>query len=258
MGKNSERLVVKSYHPSRERQRILLTAGFVIISFFVGLLLGGKWFDVEMVEKRALDRMVIEKNAQMRIQQHQLSAAQLASEVDKGALETVRLELSHMQQILADNTNELTLYRSLLQKENAGQGLLISDFSLVGNEAGDYGYQLILQQRAGKLKTIKVTATFVVDGEQSGQSVSLEMPELDSEQEKSTMGLEFRYFYVHEGIIKLPADFKPLLVRVKIWPVGQSRKVIEREFPWQLESGRNITIEETYFEKEVESQKVEL
>jgi hypothetical protein len=223
--------------------------GFIIVSFFAGLLLGGKWFDVEMVEKRQFGRSLQEKNARIRIQQHQLSAALLASEVDRAALETVRLELSQMQTTLLDNINELTLYRNLLQNEAAGQTLLISDFSMSEADSGDYAYRLIVQQRAGKLKTIKVTASIVVEGElgepgeQTEQTTSLDLAQLDPEQEKTTMGMEFRYFYVHDGIIKLPKDFKPLRVRVKIWPAGQSRKAIEREFSWQLEFDKNITTE---------------
>ena len=234
-----ERLVVKPYNPRRERQKLLLAAGAVIVSLFIGLLLGGQWFGWQMSAKRQLEADYADLQQQNQQLSQQLTTAQLNSEVDGNALEVVRSELSKLQGTLADTEEELSFYRNLLQQEGVAQGLSISGLSLTAGDEGNYNYQLVVQQRAGKLKTIKVTTKVEVEGVLDGEAKTLKLNEFDPEQDKDYMYLKFRYFYVHDGGLVLPEGFEPGKVTVRVWPAGQSKKQIKRQFDWHVETERS-------------------
>ncbi len=231
----NERLMVSAYRPDRRRQWLLLIIGLVVASFFIGLVSGGRWFESSMVEKRQLQRDFDALQQEQQQLQQRLANAELTSEVDRNALESVRLELSTLQGNLSDAQDELSFYRNLLQQEGAAQGLIISAFSLTTNDTGGFGYRMVVQQRAGKLKKIKVTAAVKVVGMFEGVETLLKLTDLDPELEKASLSLQFRYFYIHDGTLMLPEGFEPQVVRVKVWPAGQKKKAIEREFEWQVE-----------------------
>ena len=232
---DEERLIVKPYNPRRERQRLLLAIALVIASLFIGLLLGSRWFEHEMAARRQLEQDLEQLQQQQQNVQLQLATAELASEVDRNALESVRLELSTLQGKLANTEEELSFYRNLLQQEGAASGLMISGLTLASGEEESFDYRLVVQQRAGKLKTIKVTTVLEVEGLLDGELKTLKLNELDPEQNEYYMYLRFRYFYVHDGTIMLPKGFEPGLVTVKVWPAGQSKKAVSRQFEWKLQ-----------------------
>lgn len=214
---------------------MLLAYGVAIAGLLAGLIIGGRWFSAEMVAKRQLqaDFEVLQQEQQALRQQ--LANAELTSEVDRKALESVRLGLATLQSKLANTQDELSFYRNLLQQEGAAQGLMVSAFSITPGENNDFSYRMVVQQRAGKLKKIKVTATLDVIGIKAGEEELLTLAELDPEQGKALLSLQFRYFYVHDGNLVLPDGFEAQKVRVKVWLAGQSKKVVEREFDWQVE-----------------------
>ncbi|MGS2724808.1 DUF6776 family protein [Porticoccus sp. GXU_MW_L64] len=233
---DQDRLVVTPYNPRRYRQKWLLAVAAVIVSLFIGLLLGGQWFDWQMAEKRQLvDEYAGLQQSHGELTQA-LASAELNSQVDSAALETVRVELSRLQGELAESREQLRLYRNLLQKEGVATGLIINGFDLYRTDAGGFEYQLIVQQRAGKLKTVKVTASVQVLGAMGEGSKKLSLKELDPEQDKDTLSLEFRYFTIHQGELQLPEGFEPQKVVVQVWLAGQAKKKVEQEFQWRLET----------------------
>ena len=233
---DQDRLVVTPYNPRRQRQKWLLAIAAAILSLFLGLLLGGQWFDWQMVEKRRLAEQFAQLQRDHDELNQTLASAQLNSQVDSAALETVRVELSKLQGDLAESREQLRLYRNLLQKEGVATGLIINGFDLYRNDADELEYQLIVQQRAGKLKTVKVTASVEVVGTLAADNKQLPLSELDPEQEKATLQLEFRYFSIHQGTLQLPEGFAPQKVIVKVWLAGQASKKVEQEFQWRLET----------------------
>ncbi|MDM3872597.1 hypothetical protein QSV34_14685 [Porticoccus sp. W117] len=233
---DQDRLVVTPYNPRRRQQIWVLAIAAAILCLFVGLLLGGQWFDWQMKEKRRVQAEYEQLQRDHEEQTQALTSAQLNSQVDSAALETVRVELSRLQGELAESREQLRLYRNLLQKEGVAQGLIINGFDLYRTDTGELEYQLIVQQRAGKLKTVKVTASVQVLGVIGDDSKTFSLKELDSEQDKDTLALEFRYFTIHQGVLQLPDGFEPQNVLVQVWPAGQAKKKVEQEFQWRLEA----------------------
>ncbi|MCV6605791.1 MAG: hypothetical protein OIF34_10825 [Porticoccaceae bacterium] len=233
---DQDRLVVTPYNPRRRRQKWLLAIAAAIASLFVGLLLGGQWFSWQLEEKRQLaDEYARLQQAHDELNQA-LASAQLNSQVDSSALESVRVELSRLQGELAESREQVRLYRNLLQKEGGAQGLIINGFDLYRTDAGELEYQLIVQQRAGRLKSLKVTASVRVLGAVGANSKEFSLKALDPEQDRDTLALEFRYFAIHQGELQLPDGFEPQKVVVQVWPAGQSKKKVEQEFQWRLEA----------------------
>lgn len=232
---NQERLIVRPYNPRRERQKLLLAVAMVALSLIVGLLLGGQWFGHEMKQRRQLAIDLQTRDKQLAETQQQLATAELAAEVDRNALESVRLQLSELQGELASNEEELSFYRNLLQEGGAATGLVISGLTLTQGDDGVLNYRLVVQQRAGKLKTIKVTTVLEVEGTQDGEHKTLTLGDVDPEQNDYYMYLTFRYFYVHDGTVSLPDGFEPNQITVKVWPAGQNKQAVSRQFEWKLE-----------------------
>lgn len=232
---NEERLIVKPYNPARERQRLLFAIGLMLVCLFAGLLLGGQWFESEMIAKRDLQDEFDKLEERHELLQQRFATAELATEVDRSALETVRKELSQLRGQLADTEEELSFYRNLLQQEGVTTGLMISGFTVTRAEQ-ELNYRLVVQQRTRRFKTIQVKAKVTLQGTSDGEAVQLALSELDPEQESDPLAMKFRYFYVHDGTLRLPEGIEPTSVTVKVWQSGQAKKAIERQFDWLIEA----------------------
>jgi hypothetical protein len=230
---NDSKLVVRHYSVKRQRKiAALVVAGFVAI-FLLGIVLGGQWFESEMRAKRGLTFELEQlQQAQVTLQQ-QLINAETAGEIDRAALEQVRKTVVELQGQLADNREELKLYRNLMQDKSLS-GLSVGELSLTSLGGSDVAYRLVLLNRAAALKPIAVKLGMNVDGVLNGEVASISLDQLDEQQKSYPAKLAFKYFGVVQGILRLPDGFAPETVRTELWQNGQ-RSSVKESFRWQLE-----------------------
>lgn len=231
----SHKLVVRPHKPDNRKREIglwLLLAGTV---FSVGILLGMQLFDQAMVDKREQADELEVLQVQFGEISQKLVNAELASNVDRVALEYVRQLVTSLQSEMAVDEEELGLYRNLLQEGGSESGLLIGDLLLKQHsEQGGLTYRLVVQQKEKKLKRIKVSIKIDVLGVQDGKEVTIGLENFDDQLEQSPIKAEFKYFHVVEGALAIPPGFQPQLIAVYLMKVGVSSSQVERQFDWRV------------------------
>ncbi|HEB27645.1 hypothetical protein LCGC14_2255890 [marine sediment metagenome] len=231
----SHKLVVRPYKPDNRKREIalwLLLAGAI---FFVGVLLGMQLFDQAMVDKRQqADELEVLQVQLDEVSQKRVNA-ELASDVDRIALEHVRQLVTSLQSEMAVDEEELGLYRNLLQEGGSESGLLIGALMLKQHSEQDgITYRLVVQQKEKKLKRIKVSIKIDVVGVQDGKEVTISLENFDDQLEQSPITTEFKYFHVVEGILAIPLGFQPRVIAVSLMKVGVSSSQVERQFDWRV------------------------
>ena len=231
----SHKLVVRPHRPDNRKREInlwLLLAGTV---FLAGILLGMQLFDQAMVEKRQQADELEELQAQFDEVSQKLINAELASSVDRVALEHVRQLVTSLQSEKAVDDEELGLYRNLLQEGGSENGLLIGKLLLKQHtEKEGIAYRLVVQQKEKKLKRIKVSIKVDVVGVQDGKEVTIGIENFDDQVEQSPIKAEFKYFHVVEGVLTMPPGFQPRVIAVSLMKVGVSSSQVERQFDWRV------------------------
>ncbi|MBQ0713209.1 MAG: hypothetical protein KBT53_09630 [Porticoccus sp.] len=231
----SHKLVVRPHKPDNRKREIglwLLLAGTV---FFVGILLGMQLFDQAMVDKRQQADELEVLQVQFGEISQKLANAELASNVDRVALEYVRQLVTSLQSEMAVDEEELGLYRNLLQEGGSESGLLIGELLLKQHsEQEGITYRLVVQQKEKKLKRIKVSIKIDVVGVQDGKEVTISLENFDDQLERSPIKTEFKYFHVVEGVLKIPSGFQPRVIAVSLMKVGVSSSQVERQFDWRV------------------------
>lgn len=231
----SHKLVVRPYKPDNRKREIglwLLLAGTV---FSVGILLGMQLFDQAMVDKRRqADELEVLQVQLDEISQKRVNA-ELASNVDRIALEHVRQLVTSLQSEMAVDEEELGLYRNLLQEGGSESGLLIGELLLKQHSEQDgITYRLVVQQKEKKLRRIKVSIKIDVVGVQDGNEVTIGLENFDDQLEQSPIKTEFKYFHVVEGVLAIPLGFQPRVIAVSLMKVGVSSSQVERQFNWRV------------------------
>jgi hypothetical protein len=212
----------------------------IIIVIFVGILFLGKLWgtkvssqDLAQIER--LQTETVELKAQLAEKAGELSRVALSAEVDTAALEKSRLGMIGLQRQIYQRDEELKLYRELLQDNNQPKGLSVGGLSLVALEDGRIRYRWVARQKTAKMKTLSVYAEMWVLGRQGEEEVSLSLADLDEEVKRLPIKLEFKYFSINQGILKLPEGFEPEQVRVALRYTWMDKTQSDQKFDWEIE-----------------------
>lgn len=232
-----QKLVVQPYQPGRRRIEAVLYLSLALLLFALGYVLGSQYFDESMVEKKQHQRELEQLRLQTEDMAQRLANAELASSIDRVALEKVRKVVTSLQTELAVDKEELGLYRNLLQRDSAKTGLQIGELLLrpVPEMPTSVAYRLFVQQKEVKLTRVKVNLDMTLHGLQGGKQISLALESLDDQFEQSPVEAEFKYFHLLEGVMTLPPGFVPQELAVTVWKKGVSSSRVERHFDWRVE-----------------------
>jgi multidrug efflux pump subunit AcrA (membrane-fusion protein) len=232
-----QQLVVTPHRPAQRRIEITLWLSLSVFLFLLGLMLGYRLFDDAMVEKRQQQRELERLQLQIGQMEQKLANAELASKIDRVALEQVRQVVTSLQTELAVDKEELGLYRNLLQSGGVKTGLQIGELMLryTPDVPGAIAYRLVVQQKETKLKRIKVKLSMTLNGLQDGKPLSLSLDSVDEQFETSPVDAQFKYFHILEGVMTLPSGFVPQELVVAAWKKGVSSSRVERAFDWRLD-----------------------
>jgi hypothetical protein len=237
MSDYNQQLVVQPYQPGRRRIEIVLSLSLAVLLFVLGYMLGSQYFSEAMVEKKVQQQELEQLRLQTGEMAQRLANAELASNIDRAALEQVRQVVTSLQTELAVDKEELGLYRNLLQSDGVKTGLLVGELLLrsVPDAPNSVSYRLVVQQKEAKLKRIKVNIAMTLNGLQDGKQVSLTLESLDEQFDQSPIETEFKYFHLLEGVASLPPNFVPQELVVAAWKNGISSSRVERRFDWQVD-----------------------
>jgi hypothetical protein len=227
--------IVITYRPG---QGYWLVGGLlvvVIVALFLGRYWGSKVFDREMLEKVELEKRTTQLEAELIENNRNLSRISLSAEVDAVALENTRQEMIELQRQIYRRGEELKLYQELLQDKNQPKGLSVSDLNLVAMDDGRFKYRWVARQKTVKMQTLSVYSEIWILGMQGDQEVSLPLDMLDDQVKKLPIKLEFKYFSINQGIVRLPEGFEPEQVRITLRYTWMKEVQSDQKFDWKLE-----------------------
>jgi hypothetical protein len=227
--------IVITYRPG---QGYWLVGGLlvvVIVALFFGRYWGSKVFDREMLEMVELEKRTTQLEAELIENNLNLSRIKLSAEVDAVALENTRQEMIGLQRQIYRRGEELKLYQELLQDKNQPKGLSVSDLNLVAMDDGRFKYRWVARQKTVKMQTLSVYSEIWILGMQGDQEVSLPLDMLDDQVKKLPIKLEFKYFSINQGIVRLPEGFEPEQVRITLRYTWMKEVQSDQKFDWKLE-----------------------
>lgn len=227
--------VVINYRPSHIYWALLFVASLVVVLLFLGKLWGTFVSDWQLAEKAELEIRAGALEAKLFDQSAELSRIKLSAEVDTAALEKSRKEMIGLQRQIYQRDQELKLYRELLQDNDQPNGLSVSDVNLIAMDDGRIRYRWVARQKTAKMQTLSVYADVWVIGIQNDKEVSLPLSDLDEEVPRLPVKLEFKYFSINQGILRLPEGFEPDKVRVSLRYTWMDKAQSDQKFDWKIE-----------------------
>ena len=207
----------------------------VLIGFTIGSVFGEKFGLTQWQKLRDAAQIIVGFEQQTVSQEDELARLRIGAEIDRQALEEVRLTVVEKERELAALSKEIGFYQELMSNSTAERGLTFHGLSLTREGLENkYRYKLVLKQLASRHNLLTVGIKMSVQGERDGELVTVDFSQISSTFKQAEEMVKFRYFVNFEGLVDLPEGFDPATVNVFARRVGTSQK-IETALPWQVE-----------------------
>ncbi|GAB6042740.1 DUF6776 family protein [Endothiovibrio diazotrophicus] len=178
-----------------------------------------------------------EENQQLR---EKAVVLERAAQVDRKAYEQLRSDLDGLQKEIADLTEELAFYRSIVSPKQEGEGLRVQELLITPGGKRMFRYRLVLTQMLHHDRRVEGTVGLSVEGFEKGAAATYSFGDLGGE---GSAVYGFKYFQNIEGDIRLPEGFTPTRVMVAVDPKGRRVKPFTRAFDWPAAAVSHLTRE---------------
>ena len=204
-----------------------------LLVFVLGFLVGSRYFGAEMKARTILDLQSQQQNALLDEQAADLLQLRVISEIDRQALEKVRRTIVGLDRELSSQSEELKLYRKLLNTDRIADGLHILNVGIKpGAEPSVFNYSFVIRQKARLSKSISAAYSVQVEGQQGPEIVRYSFNEAGDVGEAKSVRVKLKYFRVIEGEIKLPGHFVAQKLIVNVWLTRSPKKRREQVSLW--------------------------
>ena len=158
---------------------------------------------------------------------------QRADRIDRDALGQLRGVIEERDRRVARLEEELAFYRNLVSPSETEPGLHVRRLSvtLVPGSEDRFRYELVLTQLNGDDTYVGGRVDLTVMGQVDGQQKVVNFKDLAVEEATNTR-FRFKYFQTLGGVIRLPAEFRPSRLRLKVVPEGNRVDAIEENYAW--------------------------
>lgn len=231
--RTSELIVKPAYSPKIK---------FIVVGVLAVVVAAGAWgvytyglstagFDIRSASRKEEDlkreiRKLVDENQDLR---ESLVRAQRSLQMDQVAYGKLNESLAKSDKEIVKLKEEISFYRAILSPNNKVAGLHIQSMKLESTaDPAVYQYKLVVIQALKHDHNVYGNAFFEVSGLQGGQRKSLRFPP----EGKRQIGVNFKYFQDIEGELKIPLNFSPNTITVKVVTRGRDAKTVERDYPW--------------------------
>lgn len=215
-----------------EKQKFGLIAVVVISAFVLGYLIGAgqNWYLLSRVND--LELQVEQLYEQAETTDYQKHIAEVELGIERAASEQLERDLIAGQDELMALKRELAFYQKIMAPELEAQGVVIDAFELYSlRQPEHYQFRLAVvqtdRQRGGVKGTLNVSLHGLLDDSRVVLDV-FELAELPAADKEFSM----RYFKVQTGSFRLPDNFEPESITVRVNVQGSGNTLLERTFLW--------------------------
>jgi hypothetical protein len=128
---------------------------------------------------------------------------------------------------------ELTFYRNIVQPNKAARTVVIKKVQLTPDVGNEYKYKVVLIQEGRHDVAVRGNVELLFEGRKAdGQLASLDLPTISTEKANKRQRFGFKYFQNFEGGIRIPDDFVPLSMYIRVLPSSSSIPKLEKKFTW--------------------------
>ena len=190
-------------------------------------------------DKRQLAEMIDQQTAELSTLTDRLNHseqmrvnAEVASSVDRQALEQIRGELVSWNQKYSALEDKINFYQSLMEPKASHRGIYIEavDIAPLGAE-GVYSYRVLVAQRSNIHDRVTGTLSLELVSSESGDGILLvSSPQFFEDDGERKLG--FKFFQQREGRFRVPESFQPTSVNVVVSTKGKSSVRVEKTLEW--------------------------
>lgn len=238
MPTEARRLIVRPHTPGRAALfwgiAALALLACLVGAFEAGRLRAGFSIVAAEADRRAKAAEIADLAGRLKDREARLSAAEMARRVDCEAYAQIEKSIAELQARLAEQSQELTFYRGIVNPSDGIAGLRIQQLRVLpGIAPRQFRVRLVLIQAARQDTVTSATADLSIDGSRGGRAVNLPLAEIGTS--AKALAFSFRYFQELETEIQLPADFVPQRLQVEVRPARASAS-IRQTYPWKIET----------------------
>lgn len=159
--------------------------------------------------------------------------------IDRDAGSQVQKELAKAQAQILEMREELTFYRNIVQPNKSKRTVVIKKVQLVFEGENQYRYKVVLIQDGRHDRAVRGNVELSFEGARpDGEIVRLDLPTLSTRDVKKRQRFGFKYFQNFEGSIRIPDDFAPMSVYVRVLPSSSRVPRMNESYAWdELLSG---------------------
>jgi len=231
--RTSEMIVKPAYSP-RFKMTVALVSALVIILggaalYNYGLSSAGFESLIANRQQEGLQESIAslrEENTQLK---ESLARAQRTLQMDQAAYSELNQSLKQSAAEIVKLREDLNFYRNIISPANKKEGLRIQSFNIdKTGEKNSFKYKLVLIQALKHDYLVRGIANLEVTGLQAGKRVKIKFP---GESEKK-IDVNFRYFQEINGVMKIPGNFEPISINIKVATRGRNSTTIEQNYNW--------------------------
>lgn len=216
---------------------MLLILGLAALLLLVLAFQLGRWRGVghDLPAARVLQQELEERVSVLAGENHQLRQAAVRLEtdalVDREACLQVESQLSGLQDRLLEQQEELAFYRGIVGGADQGR-LRVREFSREALADGSSRIRFTLASIEQLQTPVRGRLQLRVEGRRAGRFASLDADSPELGAKAVPRGFDFRYFQAISAELRLPDDFAPERVVIRILPATAGVGASVESFPW--------------------------
>jgi len=154
--------------------------------------------------------------------------------IDEDANKQINKNLVQAQAQIMDMKEELTFYRNIVAPKKSTRAVVVKKVSMLPLKEHEYQYKIVLIQDGKHDRVVRGVVEISLEGNNSdGKLVRLALQTISTKKVKKQQKFGFKYFQNFEGGIKIPADFIPSSLFIRVLPRSSSRvPKVERVLVW--------------------------
>ena len=239
-GSKQHQMVVVPYRPLYKAMIflafLLALAAFSWLTYQFGNNQGLE-LKVEVVrEKDMIIKQLAESRARVNEMRQQIADLTVGGEIDNKANEEVRQTIENLQNLLAEQDEEISFYKGVMLPNVANKGLRIERLDISSTVPGRVKYSLLLTQVVDKHDYVQGGLQISLFGQDDGLEKTFQISELDRDKAEA-IKFRFRYFQNINGELQLPEGFIPREVMIVAQSSGSNAQRLEKRFDWPLNGG---------------------